>query len=174
MGILSLSNHSHQIHKPSRSIFINKALQKCTSLIICLSLCCVFPLHRWDGSCQSAPIIYRTIHSVSFKKSVEFFPITIVWRRQKHQYPRQQQYRRLQFLSESHFNLKSNAKGKSIHPIKAQPFLPAFPKLIHQHLYMFPTEFNQAVHDEATRLLEYLWDMCSQNHECNVLMDEVI
>lgn len=173
MGILSLSNHSHQVYKPSGSIFINTALQKCMSLIICLSQCYVFPLLRWDGSCQSAPVC-RTIRSVSFKNLWSFFPLTIVWRRQKHQYPRKQQYHQLQFLSESHFNLKANAKGKSIHPIKAKPFLPAFPKLIHQHLYMFPTEFNQAVHDEATRLLEYLWDMCCQNHECNVLMDEAI
>lgn len=58
---------------------------------LCLSLCCVFPLNSWDGSCQSAPIC-RTIHSVSFKNLwIFFFLVTIVWRRPKHQYPRQQQ-----------------------------------------------------------------------------------
>lgn len=113
---------------------------------------------------------------VSFKNVSPYgvSSVTIVWRRQKHQYPRKQQYHQLLFFSESRFNLKANAKRKSIHPIKAKPLLPAFPKLIHQHLHIHPTEFNHAVHDEPSRLLEYLWDLCSQHHECNVLMDEVI
>ncbi len=67
--------------------------------IIFSSLCCVFPLRRWDGSCQSAPI-YRTIPKSLFKKCVPYgvSSVTIVWRRQKHQYPRKQQYRQLLFL----------------------------------------------------------------------------
>jgi len=73
MGILHVnSNYSHQGYKPSGSVFINKTLQKCTSLIICLSLCYVFPLNRWDGSYQSAPIC-RTIRSVYFKIGDFFF-----------------------------------------------------------------------------------------------------
>lgn len=121
---------------------------------LCLSLCCVFPLNSWDGSCQSAPIC-RTIHSVSFKNLwIFFFSCNDCLEKTKTSVP---QATAIQFLSESHFNLKANAKGKSIHPIKAKLVLPAFPKLIHQHLYMFPAEFNQAVHDEPTRLLEYLW-----------------
>ncbi len=167
---INYGHHGHWATTPTKyirsgPIFINTALQMYTNpFIMFVSLCCVFPLRRWDGSCQSAPI-YRTIPKSLLKKCVPYgvSSVTIVWRRQKHQYPRKQQYRQLLFLIESRFNLKANAKRKSIHPIKTKPLLPAFPKLIHQHLHMHPTEFNHAVYDEPSRLLEYLWDLCSQH-----------